>query len=91
MKWVANSINVFYFSSKDKIYRYNPINEDLRVLDADLGGKTISMLKISQNDNTLTVGTNGSVYTLDVSTGKTGNITKTINGIPGQPIDIIIK
>jgi hypothetical protein len=90
-KWVANSINVFYFSSKDKIYRYNPINEDLRVLDADLGGKTISMLKISQNDNTLTVGTNGSVYTLDVSTGKTGNITKTINGIPGQPIDIIIK
>jgi hypothetical protein len=90
-KWVANSINVIYFSSKDKIYRYNPINEDLRVLDADLGGKSVSMLKISQDDNTLTVGTSGRVYTLDVSTGKTGNILKTISGIPGEPVDIIIK
>ena len=90
-KWVANSINVFYFSSKDKIYRYNPINEDLRVLDADLGGKTISMLKISPDDNTLTVGTSGNVYTLDISIGKTGTILKTISGIPGQPIDIILK
>lgn len=90
-KWVANSINVFYFSSKDKIYRYNPINEDLRVLDADFGGKPVSMLKISADDNTLTAGTNGNIYMLDVSTGKTGNIIKTISGIPGLPVDIIIK
>jgi hypothetical protein len=90
-KWVANSINIFYFSSKDKIYRYNPINEDLRVLDADFGGKIVSMIKISKDDNTLTVGTNGNVYTLDVSITKTGNITKTITGIPGTPVDIIIK
>lgn len=90
-KWVANSLNVFYFSSKDKIYRYNPINEDLRVLDADFGGKTVSMIKISLDDNTLTVGTDGSVYMLDVNVGKTGNIIKTINGIPGSPVDVIIK
>jgi hypothetical protein len=90
-KWVANSIDVFYFSSKDKIYRYNPINEDLRMLSADFGGKAVTMLKISQDDNTLTVGTSGSVFTLDVSVGKTGNITKTINGIPGAAVDMIIK
>lgn len=90
-KWVANSLNVFYFSSKDKIYRYNPINEDLRVLDADLGGKTVSMIKISLDDNTLTVGVSGAVYTLDVSITKTGNITKTITGIPGTPVDVILK
>lgn len=90
-KWVVNSLNVFYFSSKGKIYRYNPINEDIRQLDADFGGKKISMIKISMDDNTLTVGASGAVYTLDVSISKTGNITKTISGIPGEPIDIVIK
>jgi hypothetical protein len=90
-KWVVNSLNVFYFSSKGKIYRYNPINEDIRQLDADFGGKKISMIKISLDDNTLTVGTSGTVYTLDVSVSKTGNIAKTISGIPGEPIDIVIR
>jgi hypothetical protein len=90
-KWVSTSINVFYFSAGDKIYRYNPINEDLRVLSADFGGKAITMLKISRDDNTLTVGASGAVYTVDVSVGQTGNIIKTINGIPGSPVDIIIK
>jgi len=90
-KWQRNSLNVFYFTSNDKIYRYNPLNEDLRALDADLGGKKISMLKISADDNTLTVGTSGSVYTVDVSVGKNGVITQTINGIPGAPVDIVIR
>lgn len=90
-KWVRNSLNVFYFSSNDKIYRYNPINEDLKVLDATFSGKKVSMLKISQDDNSLIVGVEGSVYTLDVSVGKNGSIitSKTINGIPGAPVDIL--
>lgn len=90
-KWVVNSLNVFYFSSKGKIYRYNPINEDIRQLDANFGGKKISMIKISLDDNSLTVGTSGAVYTLDISVSKTGNITKTISGIPGEPIDVVIR
>ncbi|NVM65180.1 hypothetical protein FHW88_003484 [Mucilaginibacter sp. SG538B] len=90
-KWVVNSLNVFYFSSKGKIYRYNPINEDIRQLDADFGGKKVSMMKISLDDNTLTVGADGAVYTLDVSVSKTGNITKTITGIPGEPVDIVSR
>ncbi|TDQ07127.1 PKD-like family lipoprotein [Pedobacter metabolipauper] len=90
-KWVRNSLNVFYFSSNDKIYRYNPINEEIKVLEAGFGGKKVSMLKISDDDNTLTVGVSGSVYSLDVSVGKNGNITQTINGIPGSPVDILIR
>ncbi|KLT67222.1 PKD-like family lipoprotein [Pedobacter sp. BMA] len=90
-KWQRNSLNVFYFTSNDKIYRYNPLNEDLRALDADFGGKKVSMLKISADDNTLTVGTAGSVYTLDVSVGKNGVVTQIINGIPGSPVDIVIR
>jgi hypothetical protein len=49
------------------------------------------MLKISADDNTLTVGTTGSVYTVDVSVGKNGIITQTITGIPGAPVDIVIR
>ncbi|WP_256004635.1 PKD-like family lipoprotein [Pedobacter deserti] len=90
-KWIRSSINIFYFSSNDKIYRYNPINEDLRVLEADFGGKKVSMLKISGDDNTLTVGVEGAMHTLDVSVGKNGNITKSINGIPGAPVDFLTR
>lgn len=90
-KWQRSSLNVFYFSSNDKIYRYNPVNEDLKVLDANFGGKAVSMLKISADDNTLTVGVEGSVHTVNVSVGVNGIITKTINGIPGAPVDILIK
>lgn len=90
-KWQRNSLNVFYFTANDKIYRYNPLNEDLRALDADFGGKKVSMIKISADDNTLTVGTEGSVYTLDVSVGKNGIISQTINGIQGAPVDIVIR
>lgn len=92
-KWVRNNLNVFYFSSNDKIYRYNPINEEVRALDASFSGKKVSMIKISADDNTLTVGVAGSLYTLDVTVGKNGNVVeaKTINGIPGSPVDVLIR
>lgn len=90
-KWVRNNLNVFYFSSNDKIWRYNPVNESLTELVANFNGKKVTMLKISDDGNTLTAGTNGSVYTLDVTVGKDGNITKTINGIPGDAIDVVVR
>jgi hypothetical protein len=90
-KWVRNSLNVFYFSSADKIYRYNPINEEIKQLDATFAGKKVSMIKISDDDNTLIVGTEGSVNMLDIAVGKNGNVTSTINGIPGIVIDLLIK
>lgn len=92
-KWIRNNLNVFYFSSNDKIYRYNPINQEVRALDANFDGKKITMLKISADDNTLTVGVPGSLYSVDVTVGKNGNIieNKTINGIPGAPVDVLIR
>lgn len=90
-KWQRSAVDIFYFTSNDKIYRYNPVNEDLRVLDANFGGKKVTMLQLSQDGNTLTAGVDGSVITLDVSVGKNGVITNTINGIPGAPVDIIIR
>lgn len=90
-KWVRNNLNVFYFSSNDKIWRYNPVNESLTELEASFGGKKVSMLKISADGNTLTTGVDGFMYTLDVTVGKNGNITKTVNGIPGAPVDVVIR
>jgi hypothetical protein len=90
-KWVRNNLNVFYFSSNDKIWRYNPVNESLTELVANFNGKKVTMLKISDDGNTLTTGTNGFVYMLDVTVGKDGNITKTISGIPGDPVDVVIR
>ncbi|EHQ28064.1 PKD-like family lipoprotein [Mucilaginibacter paludis] len=90
-KWQRSAVDIFYFTSNDKIYRYNPINEDLRTLDANFGGKKVTMLKLSVDGNTLTAGVDGSVITLDVSVGKNGVITQTINGIPGTPVDIVIR
>jgi hypothetical protein len=90
-KWVRSAVDVFYFTSNDKIYRYNPVNEDLRPLDANFSEKKVTMLQLSDDGNTITTGVDGSVITLDVSVGKNGVITKTINGIPGAPVDIVIK
>ncbi|MCD8742126.1 hypothetical protein LT679_16060 [Mucilaginibacter roseus] len=88
-KWQRSGTDVFYFSSNDKIYRYNPINEDLRLLDANLSGKKISMLKLS--GNTLTAGVDGELVFLDVSVGANGKLVKTIKGIPGAPVDFVSK
>jgi len=90
-KWQKSTVDIFYFTSNDKIYRYNPLNEEIKVLDANMGGKKVTMLKLSADGNTLTAGVDGSLYTLDVSVGKNGTITKTIDGIPGSPVDMVIR
>jgi hypothetical protein len=90
-KWVKSQVDIFYFSSEDKIYRYNPINEDIRQLTADLGGKKVTMLQLSADGNSLRVGVPGAVHTLDVRVGETGKIIHTVSGIPGNPIDLVVK
>ena len=90
-KWVASQGGVFYISSGDKIYRYNPINQQKEVLTTTFAGKTISMLKLvsTENASTLIVGIEGSLVYLDVSTGKRGDELERINGIPGAPVDMV--
>jgi hypothetical protein len=90
-QWQQSAVDIIYFTSNDKIYRYNPVNEDLRTLDANFGGKKVSMIQLSADGNTLTAGIDGSLITLDVSVGKNGVVTKTITGIPGAPIGVVIR
>jgi hypothetical protein len=90
-KWQKSTVDIFYFTSDDKIYRYNPLNESIKPLDANMGGKKVTMIKLSSDGNTLTAGVDGSLYILDVSVGKNGAVTKTINGIPGSPVDILVR
>ncbi|NIG57582.1 PKD-like family lipoprotein [Chitinophaga sp. Cy-1792] len=88
-KWQKSLSDVFYISSNDKIYRYNPINEDLRLLDANFSGKKVTMLKLNSDNTLLQAGIDGAVATLDVSVGKSGSIISQIVGIPGAPVDIV--
>lgn len=90
-KWQKSTVDIFYFTSNDKIYRYNPVNEELRTLDADFGGKKVTMIKLNADGDVLTAGVDGSLMLLDVSVGKNGAITKTITGIPGAPVDIVTR
>lgn len=90
-KWQRSAVNVFYFSSNDKIYKYNPVNEDLVLLDGTYNGKKVTMLKLSADGNQLTAGYDGAILTLDVTVGKNGNIVQTQTGIQGNVIDQVIK
>ena len=87
-KWVGSKFNVFYITSGATVYSYNPVNEAITALSTDFGGKSISMLKISADGNTLTAGIDGSVLMLDVSVGKNGDVIKRIDKVPGAPVDV---
>lgn len=86
-KWAGSPFEVFYFTSGDKIYRYNPTNQEIKPLITDFGGKNVSMVKVIDNGNTLVAGTEGTLYYLDISTGKFGEVIKKYEGIPGAPVD----
>ena len=90
-RWAASPAILFYFTSGDKIYRYNPVNKDIRALAADFGGKTVTMIKLIDGGNKLIAGIDGSILTLDVSVGQSGNILQRTDGIPGKVIDVVVR
>jgi hypothetical protein len=90
-KWAGSKKEVFYFTSGDKIYRYNPTNQNFSALTTNFGGKDVTMIKLSADENTLMAGVDGTVYFLDISTGKNGDVLKKYTGIPGSPIDITVR
>lgn len=90
-KWQKAGVNIFYFSSNDKIYRYNPVNEDLILMEGSYNGKKVTMIKLNAEGTELTAGYEGALLTMDVRVGKNGNILKTVSGLPGQIIDQVIK
>ena len=90
-KWTSTPAEVFYFSSGAKVYRYNPLNEEVKALDADFAGKEVTMVKASPDGSLLYAGVEGSVYVLDISTGKNGVVQATIDNIPGSPVDLVTR
>lgn len=90
-KWQSSPIGVIFFSSNDKIYRYNPVNNEVKVLDATFGGKKVTMLKVLNGGNLLVAGVEGSIYYLDTSVGHNGENPQQVNSIPGVPADIYIR
>ena len=56
--WAFTNPEVFYFSHQDKIYRYNPLNGEIKALEADFKQKNITLLKLKDSD-TLIAGTDG--------------------------------
>ncbi|MDI3320568.1 PKD-like family lipoprotein [Pinibacter soli] len=89
-KFQATDDEMFYFNSGSKVYRYNPTNQNLTPLTADFGGKNVTMIKLV-DQNTLVAGVEGSLYYLNISTGKNGDLIKKIDGIPGSPVDIAVR
>ncbi len=90
-KWAGSLLQVIYFSSGDKVYRYNPVNEELVPLEANFEGRDVSLVKLTTSGDTLVTGTEGNLYYLDVSTGKNGNVITRYDGIPGKPVDVVIR
>lgn len=90
-KWAATPAEIFFFTSGATIYRYNPLNQEIKPLVTDFGGKAVSMIKVVENGNVLLAGVEGALYHLDISTGKLGEVLKKIEGIPGAPVDATIR
>lgn len=92
-KFVGTIYEDLYFNADDKIYKFNHINQKIVALDADFGGKKVTMIKLDKinGKDVLLAGTEGSLYYLDIDTGKNGNITYTLSGLTGDVIDVAIR
>lgn len=89
--WASSPVEIFYFSSGSTIYSYNPLNQQITALAANFNGQAITMVKVTDGGNTLIAGVNGTVYFLDISTGKNGQVIKQIDNVPGSPVDVVVR
>jgi hypothetical protein len=90
-KWVLTGTEIFYFTSNDKIYRYNPLNAEIKALDTNFEGKKVSFVKLAEDGISLITGTEGNLYFLDINPGKNGNILKQYTGFTGSPVDVYVR
>lgn len=87
-KFVATQNGYIYIATGNRVYRYNPLNQQIVEMEANFTG-SITMLKLDDDQNTLIAGTQNSIYYLDIRTGRNGDIIGKINGIPGNPVDMV--
>lgn len=94
-RWLLSNAGVFYFSSGNKVYRYNPLAPGVaEPLVAQLEGE-VSMLRFGKDDDqtVLMVGTAGHLYELNItgSSGNDGTLVSTVSGLDGSPVDLFIR
>ena len=90
-KWASSPAEVFYFSSGSTIYSYNPVNQQVTALAMNFNGQAVTMVKVTNGGNTLIAGVSGTVYFLDISTGRNGQLISQINNVPGSPVDVAVR
>lgn len=92
-RFVGTIYEDLYFTSDDKIYKFTHINQKVVALDADFGGKKVTMIKLDKinGKDVLVAGTAGALHYLDIDTGRNGNITYTLDGLAGDVIDVAIR
>lgn len=88
-KLLAAQNGVLYIASGNKVYRYNPLNQEIRELETSFDSP-VTMLKFN-GQSTLVVGSGTSVYFLAIQTGRFGDLTGQIDGIPGYPVDVAFR
>ncbi|WP_437920313.1 PKD-like family lipoprotein [Sphingobacterium sp. LRF_L2] len=86
-KMLATRNGNIYVAYQNKVYRYTPINQQVQEL-ATAFAQNVTMMKLSDNENTLVVGAGQRIYYLDIQVGKNGVLTGQIDGIPGNPVDM---
>jgi hypothetical protein len=91
-KWLLNNNGVFFFSSGNKVYRYNPLAPSVaEPLVGEITGN-VTMLKFGRNaaQNELVVGTEVRLYWLSLtgSAGNDGQVVRTQEGFDGAPVDM---
>lgn len=91
--WCTSNNGFIFIGSGDKLYRYNPVNEEFLTIPVDFSGKKVSMIKVSSDQQTLIAGAEGSIYYITITHGINlgTNDIKVINSIPGSPIDIAVR
>ena len=89
-KLLAARNGVIYIASGNKVYRYNPLNEEVRELNTSFQAP-VTMIKLADEENTLIVGSGSSLYYLAINTGRLGDLTGRIDGIPGYPVDVAFR
>ncbi len=86
-KLLAVRNGVVYIASGSRVYRYNPLNQEVRELNTRFDSQ-VTMIKLSEDENTLIIGSGTSLYYLAINVGRFGDLIGQINGIPGYPVDI---
>lgn len=86
-KIIATRIGYIFIASGNKVFRYTPLNGNILEIDTKFQDN-VTMLKLSDDEQTLIVGSGSTLFYTNISTGNNGILLEKIEGIPGTAVDI---